>query len=149
MLVLLAEYIVVDPEDVRHPPAAAGLTAVSFALYLALAVALRFGGVRLFLVLPALTLAAGLVSLRALHLRLHGRWAFIPAGVIALIVGQLAAGLYYWPLTPVAYGLALLGPAYALTSLIGALEEGEPLSQALVEPGIVLVLVWGAAVWIR
>lgn len=149
MLVLVAEYISVDPEDVRQPPAAAGLTAVSFALYLALAVALRFAELRLFLILPALTLAVFLVSLRALNLRLRGQWAFIPAGVVALITGQIVAALHYWPLAPVPYGLALLGPAYALTSLIAGLVEGEPLRQALVEPGVVLVLVWGAALWIR
>jgi len=128
---------------------AAGLTAVSFALFLALAVALRFTGPRLFLILPALTLAAGLVCLRALHLRLHGRWAFVEAGIVALIIGQMVAALQYWPLTPVSYGLILLGPAYAITSLIAGLVEGEPLRQALIEPGIVLFVVWGAALWLR
>lgn len=149
MLVLLAEYIVVDPDDSRQPVAAAGLTAVSFALFLTLAIALRFSGSRLFLVLPALTLAAGLVSLRTLHLRLHGRWAFVQSSLIALLCGQIAAGLYYWPLSPVAFGLAVLGPTYALTSLIANLAEDETLEQALVEPGIVLAIVWGTALWIH
>lgn len=149
MLVLVAEYISVDPEDVRQPPAAAGLTAVSFALYLALAVALRFNELRLFLILPALSLAVFLVSLRTLNLRLRGQWAFIPAGVVALITGQLVAALHYWPLSPVSYGLALLGPAYALTSLIAGLAEGDRLRESLIEPGVVLVLVWGAALWIH
>ncbi len=149
MLVMVAEYIVIDPEDVRQPAAAAGLTAVSFALFLALAVSLRIAGPRLFLTIPALGLAVFLVSLRTLHLRLHGRWAFIQAGVIALLISQLATALYYWPLTPVTFGLLLLGPAYGLTSLIASLEEGEPLRQALVEPGIILIVVWGAALWLR
>ena len=149
ILVLVAEYIVLDPEDVRHPLASAGLIAISFALFLALAVALRFSGARLFLILPALTLAAGLVSLRALHLRLHGRWIFVQAGLIALMITQMVAALHYWPLEPVPYGLALLGPAYALTSLFARLEEGEAVRQALVEPVVILILVWGTAIWIR
>lgn len=149
MLVLVAEYIVVDPEDARQPPAAAALTAVSFALFLVLAVALRFAGTRLFLILPAIVLAAGLVSLRALHLRLHGRWVFVEACIIAVLIGQMAAALHYWPLSPAAYGLALLGPAYALTSLVGSLAEGEMLPQAVIEPAVVLAVVWGAALWIR
>ena len=149
MLVLVAEYIVVDPDDVRHAPAAAGLTAVSFALYLILAVAVRYSGLRLFLVLPALTFAAWLVSLRAIHLRLHGKWAFLDATIVALILAQLIAALHYWPLAPASFGLALLGPTYALTSLISGLEEGEPLRQAAIEPAVVLVVVWGAAFWIR
>ena len=70
ILVLVAEYISIDPEDVRQPPAAAGLTAVSFALFLVLVAGLRFANTRLFLLLPALGLASGLVSLRTVHLRL-------------------------------------------------------------------------------
>jgi hypothetical protein len=149
MLVLVAEYIVVDPDDVRQPVAAAGLTAVSFALYLTLAIALRFSELRLYLILPALILAAALVSLRTLHLRLHGQWAFVQSGLIALLCGQFAAALYYWPLSAVSFGLAVLGPAYALTSLIVNLIEQEPLKIAIIEPAIVLAVVWGTALWIH
>jgi hypothetical protein len=145
LLVLVAEYIAVDASDARQAPAAAILTAVSFALYLVLASGLSFANLRLFLLLPALTLASGLVSLRTLRLRLPDRWPFMEAGMVALISVQIAAALHYWPLTPVAFGLALLGPAYALTNLLGNLAESEPLRQAIVEPAIVLVFIWGLA----
>ena len=148
MLVLVAEYISMDPNDIRHPVAALGLTAVSFALYLTMAIVLRYAGLRLFLTLPALTLAAGLVSLRALHLRLHGYWAWVESIVIALICGQIASALHYLPLTPVSYGLLLLGPAYAVTSLIANRTEGKTLRQSLIEPAIVLIIVFGTALWI-
>ena len=148
VLVLIAEYIVVDQEDVRQPPAAAVLTAVSFALYLILAAGLRFAGSRLYLLVPALALAAGLVSLRALRLRLRGPWYFMEAGLVALITTQIAAALHYWPISPVAFGLALLGPAYALTHLMGNLAEGEPIRQAVTEPVVVLILIWVAALLI-
>ena len=148
-LVLVAEYIVVDPEDVRHALASAGLTAVSYALFLILAIVLRSAGERLFLLLPALSLAAALVSLRTLHLRLVGRWKLLETIVIAMVVGQFAAGLQYLPLSPVAFGLGVLGPAYALTSLIGGLEEGEPPRQAVIEPLIVIVIAWGMALWLH
>lgn len=149
MLVLVAEYITLDPQDVRQPIAAAGLTTVSFALCLILSIALRFSGLRLFLILPPLALAFWLVSLRTLHLRLHGRWVFLQATVIALICTQIAAALHYLPISPVSYGLALIGPAYALTSLIGNLNEDEPFRQAIFEPAIVFVIILGAALWIR
>jgi len=149
MLVLIAEYIVIDPDDIRSPVASAGLTVVSYALFLILAASLRYAGLRLYLILPALALAAGLVTLRILHLRLHGQWAFLQAGVIVVIVGQLVAALHYWPLSPVGYALALLAPAYSLTSLIGNLMEDMPLRQAVIEPAIVLVLLWFAAGWIN
>jgi hypothetical protein len=149
MLVMVAEYISMDPDDLRQPAASAGLTAVSFALFLTLAIALRFSGVRLFLMVPALTAAAFLVSLRTLHLRLHGKWALIQAGIIALITGQISAALYYWPLSPVAFGLTVLGPAYALTSLVANLSESESLRQAVIEPVIVLAAVWITSLWLH
>ncbi len=148
ILVLIAEYIVVDPQDIRYQPAAAGLTAVSFALYLILATALSFSGIRLFLLFPALFLAGGLVSLRTLNLRLQGKWAYTYAGITALVTSQLAAALHYWPLSPVAFGLTLLGPAYALTNFFGNLNEGEPVRQAIIEPLVILILVYLMAIWL-
>jgi hypothetical protein len=147
MLVLIAEYIVVDPEDVRYTLAAVGLTAVSFALFLMLMIVLRSAGIRLFLLLPAAGMAAGLVSLRTLNLRLHGQWKFVECLVIAFVVAQAAAGLHYWHFSPVAFGLAVLGPAYALTSLIGGLADEEPIPQVFFEPLVVMVLAWGGALW--
>ncbi len=149
ILVLTAEYIVVDPTDTRHGPAVAGLTAVSFALYLILAIVLRSAGVRLFFILPALAATGALVSLRTLHLQLHGQWKFLEAGMTALVIAQVAAALHYWPLSPVAFGLAVLGPAYALTNFISGLAEGEPARQAAMQPGFVLLILWGVAAWIR
>jgi hypothetical protein len=94
------------------------------------------------------TLSAGLVSLRALHLKLRGRWVIFPAIALSLIIAQLSAALHYWPISPVGFGLALLGPAYALTSLIGALKEGLSLRSAFLEPALILIVVWGTALWI-
>lgn len=148
MLVLVAEFIAVDPADERYLLASAGLTAVSYALFLILVITLRAAGLRLYVILPALVIASGLVSLRSLHLRLSGRWMFWPAMAITLIVGGIISALHYWPLSPILYGLAVLGPAYSLTSLAGALSEGKTLRNAIIEPAIVLFVVWGAAIWI-
>lgn len=148
ILVLIAEYFVVDAEDVRQPIASAGLIVVSFTLFLILAAALRFASLRLYLVLPAIAIVTLLVSLRTLQLR-YGSWLLWQAGLVTLVVGQLAAALHYWPLAPVAYGLVLLGAAYSLTSLVGNLWEGRSLKQAMVEPLIVLAIFWGITVWIQ
>ncbi len=142
MLVFLAEYIVIDASDIRHPHATAGLTALSFALFLILAVAVRSAGLRLYLALPALAPAIGLVSLRTLYLRLGGRWMFAWSIAIALLTGQIAAGLHYWRIGPVAFGLILLGPAYALTSIAASYEEGKPVQSWLVEPAVMLAVIW-------
>jgi hypothetical protein len=147
--VCAAEYIAVDPADPRHPPITAALTAVAFALFLVLAVALRGAGPRLFLILPALTLAVFLAALRSLYLRLGGRWVLTWPAAIALVVGQIAAGLHYLPLSPLQFGLVLLGPAYALTSVAVTLEEGRPLRSEWIEPALMLVSLWLLALLVR
>lgn len=148
MLVMLAEYIVVDPDDLRQPLAAAGLMAVSFALFLALLVSLRYEELRLFQFIPAVGVSTWLVSFRSLKLLLN-RWAVVESGIIALLISQWAAALHYWPLFPVTYGLFMLGPAYALTRLTGELIEGKPLRQVILEPVLVIVLIWIAALWLK
>ncbi len=148
-LILIAEYITIDPEDERHPLAAAGLTALSFALFLSLAISLRFAGFRLFLTLPALALGISLISLRTLHLRLHGRWAIIQSATIGLTCAQTTAALYYLPVSPISFGLFLLAPSYAFTSVISNLAENKTIRQSLLEPMIVLTIVIGIAIWIN
>jgi hypothetical protein len=149
VLVLVAEYIAVDPDDVRLPFASAALSAVSFALYLVLASALQAAGVRLLYNVPTLILAAWLVSLRVTNLRLHGEWTVYESAIIAFVVGQIAAAFNYWPLAPITFGLALLGPSYALNSMFCNLIEEKPSRQVILEPVIALLIAWGAAYIIK
>lgn len=149
VLVLIAEYISVDPQDVRLPIATAALSAVSFALFLVLAGALRASGIRLLFNTPILVIAAWLVSLRVTNLRLHGEWTVYEAAIIAFLVGQFAAAFNYWTMEPISFGLALLGPSYALISLFCNLIETKPVRQLVFEPVLSLVIAWGAALIIR
>jgi len=146
VLVLVAEYVVVDLSDTRYAPASMGLTAVSFALYLILAITVKASALRLYLMLPALVLALFLVSLRTMYLRGGGLWYFAWSAGIALVVGQLGIGLHYWPLSPLAFGLLLLGPAYALTSMAVLYEEGRSWRSLWPEPVFMLLALWGLAV---
>jgi hypothetical protein len=149
VLVLVAEYIAVDPYDTRHGPAAVGLTAVAYALFLILTIALVAAGTRLYILLPALTGAIFLVTLRNLYLRLGGRWCVSWAAGIAIVIGQVATALHYWPLSPLSFGLVILGLAYALASMAGSIEEGRPGRAVWVEPVIMLVVLWGLAALLR
>lgn len=149
ILVFLAEYVAVDPGAPLYTLASAGLTALSYTLFLLFVIALRIGGVRLFLSIPAIFLAAGLVTLRTLHLRLGGRWEFPWAIGIGLISAQLAAGLHYWPLSALQLGLILLGPLYALTALAYSLSQDVPIRSAFTEPAIILGGLWIAAIFLR
>jgi hypothetical protein len=149
VVILTAEYVAIDADDLRQPIAEAVLTAVSFAAYLLLAIALRAAETRLYLILPALAFTASVVSLRTWHLRLGGEWAWIEAGLVLVIVGQVAAALHYWPLPALSYGVAVLGPAYALTNLVTGIAQGATFRQALAGPLVMLAIAWGVAWWIR
>jgi hypothetical protein len=147
LLVFFAEFVAVDASDARYPFATAILTVLAFVIFLILAVALKASNVRLFLVAPALFLGGGLVALRILHLRLNERWEVTWAIGIAVITVQLGAALYYMPLTPVRFGLGLLGPLYALTALSVSLADGQPPRQAILEPLVMLILLCGLMIW--
>ncbi len=149
LLVFLSEYIVLDPSDVRYPTASAGLTALSFALFLTLSSGLNYIGARLVLIILAVFFASTMVVLRALHLRLGERWEFAWAVGIGLICTQFAIALHYWPLGPIQFGLALLGPLYALTGLATNIGEGMSVRQAMIEGLVVLILFWIPALLLR
>ena len=145
LMVIVAEYIVLDSADTRYTLASAGLVAVSFSLFLILSAALSYAGARLILILLVLFPAAGLVSLRAIHLRLNNRWEWQWAFGIALACAQFSAALNYWPVSPVQYGLIALSPLYALTGLAINIGEGMSTRRALLEAGIYFGLFWLAA----
>ncbi|HEY9077675.1 MAG TPA: hypothetical protein VIO61_14170 [Anaerolineaceae bacterium] len=140
VLVFTAEYIIVDPNDTRTAPAIVILTAVSFALFLIICISLRASNFRLYLVLPSLAVAVFFASLRTLFLRTNGRWCFNWAAVITILVGQISVGLHYLPISPIRFGLVLLGTAYALTSLAGSIEEGNTWRSSWLEPVIMMIL---------
>jgi hypothetical protein len=148
-LVFLAEYIVVDADAPNYSSAMAGLTAISYTLFFILSVALRSSEARLFLLLPALFIASSLASLRILHLHISGRWEYAWSIGIGLVCIQIAAGLHYWPLTPIQFGLMLTGPLYGLVNLVINLGENIPARRAYLGTAIVTALCWGLAIFVR
>ena len=147
--VFLAEYIVVDADSPHYTLSVSGLTAISYTLFFVLALALRTSGVRLYILLPALFVASGFTSLRILHLRSSGKWEFAWALGIGLVCVQIASSFHYWFLTPVQFGLLLVGPLYGLVNLAISLSENVPLRRAALEPSIITALCWGLAIVIR
>jgi hypothetical protein len=149
ILVFVAEYITVDPSDVLYPLATAALTGISLALFLILTISMMASNAGLYILLPALAPAAGLVSLRTLSLRLGERRVWGWAVAIALLTAQFATGLHYLPLSPIRFGLLLLGIPFALISFAGSLEEGKPVQNWLIEPLLLLTFLWGLALWLK
>ncbi len=146
VIVFLAEYITIDPAAPTYALARAGLTALAYALFLILATSLRFSGVRMFVMTPALFIFAGLISLRILYLDGTNHWDFPWAVGIGIVCAQIGAGLHYWPLTPLQFGLAITGPLYGLTMLSLSIAESIPLRRAVVGPVIIVGLIWITAV---
>jgi hypothetical protein len=149
VIVFLAEYITIDPSAPAYGFARAGLTALAYALFLILATSLRLSGARMFLLVPAVFIVAALISLRILHLDGTDRWDFPWAIGIGIICAQIGAGLHYWPLTPIQFGLALTGPLYALTMLSISLAEEIPLARAALGPAIIVGLAWVTVIFLR
>lgn len=148
LLVFLAEYIVVEPADSRYALARAGLTALSYALFLILAVFLRLAGARLFVLVPALFVGAGLIALRILYLDGVNRWDFPWASGIGLVCAQLGAGLHYWPLSPLQMALVLTGALYALSTLAVNVADGVPTRRAALGPILILAVTWAASAFL-
>jgi hypothetical protein len=145
VLIMMAEYIIVDPNDIRRVPATIGLIALSNALLLILAITIRTIEARIFFLIPVIALASGLTCLKNLHLQFN-QWAILQSIVIAILVGEISAGLYFLNLRPVTFGLLLLGPAYALTSLVGGIISNHSSRINYLEPIIVLMITWGLAI---
>lgn len=141
VLVYIAEYIIVDLSDIRHIPAMMGLIAVSYALFLILVIAIDAAGVRLYLLLPAVSVSIFLVTLRTLYLRLNGQWHFAWAVAIALVIGQLAVGLHYLPIPSLVFGLLLVSIGYGLASLAAGLEEKRQGVNLWLEPAIMFAAI--------
>lgn len=148
LVVLLAEYIALDAADVRYPAATAGLVALSFALFVILVFTLAYARVRLLVLILAVFPAAGMVTLRAIHLQ-AGKWDLPWAFSCGFVIVQLAAAFHYWPISPVQLGLALLGPLYALTGLALNLHEAVSLRRIGLEAALGLAAFWAAALLLR
>jgi len=149
MFVLVAEYIVVDINDLRWTPATIFINTMSFALLLTFAIFVRSNDLRLYLMLPSIALAVSLVSLRTLKLRLQGNWSYLPAFVITLIASQIAGALHYMLLSPIQFGLILLGVSYSLLTLSVSLYKKRTISQIITEPIIILLTICLLAIWIH
>ena len=143
-LVLTAEYVTLDPANPFYLAAEVGLTALSLVLFLILAIALHAGEIRLFYRVPVLGISGALVFLRILHLRTKGHWARPQALAALLLTGEMAAGLHYWPLQPLTFGLLLLGTLYGMIELTDNIhkQKGKTRPADILGPALITLLFW-------
>lgn len=134
--VFVAEYISVDPQDIRYSFAVMGLSAVSYALFLILVFAITVSGLRLYTLLAVVIPTVFLITIRTLYLRLRGNWRLAWAGGITLIVAQITAALFYLPLRPLQFSLILLSLLYTLITIAFSIEDKRPQETIWIEPVI-------------
>lgn len=149
LIILIAEYNSVSTESRLHTAATITLSALSYGLFLILAISARGLALRLFLALPAVGLGAFLSGARVNFLRSGQSWRPLQLVGITFIVVQVAAALHYLPLSALGYGLFLLGIVFALNNYAAALNSGLTPRQAVREPGIALAAFWVLALLIR
>jgi hypothetical protein len=157
-LVWIAEFITVDPKDGHFGFAANGLTALSFALFLALTINLRAIQTRLVFLLPAVVLPVFFIIARYLALKLQAQamldsanrtTSLLAAGTAAIVAAQSATAMHFLPVSALSFGLALLAPIYAVGVLFGNLVEDRPRIRTMLEPAVVLALLWLVAFWLK
>jgi hypothetical protein len=145
VLVLIAEYTVVAPDDAGFYWAALGLTVLAYAVALVFFVLLRASGARAAISATTAALISGLIALRLLLLAGAGVRESLPyAGILGLCLGECTWALNYWPAGALGTGLALLvifytGTGLAQQHLVGALNR-----RMVVEFGVVAVLALAA-----
>ena len=122
------------------------LSAISFGLFLIITIAVRAANMRLFLTVAILPVVYAFFGMRMLQLRFGGSWPVKWTAVIAVTIAQFTIGLYYWPLSPVRFGLLLMGPAYALIGFASSLDESPAFSDISMEPFIMLGVIWLLAI---
>jgi len=126
------------------------ITAIAIVLFLILAISLHTAEARLFYRIPLLSFAALLVYLRVIHLRQNGYWAFVQGSASFLLIGEIAAGLHYWPVGSIGFGIALTGPLYALIEISDRLPPpGSKIGRKeLIWPLVIILLSWISAIFI-
>jgi hypothetical protein len=150
MLVLIAEYVVLDPSNPYYIPAEMGITSLSIVFFLILAISIHTAEIRLFYRVPLLSVAAALVYIRVIHLRQKGTWAITQGSVSFLLIGEIAAGLHYWPMQSINFGIALTGPLYALIEISDILPtiSSKTRFREFLWPILIVLFSWGTAILI-
>jgi hypothetical protein len=147
ILVLIAEFTVVDTSNANYIFASVGLTILAYALLFLLSVTLKASYFRLYQLIPPLILMMFIVSLRILHLRSQGKHVLQEASLITFIFAQISIAAYYLPFSPISFGLFLQGAAYSLNSVFANIGNGKPWKEAIIDP-VIAFIIFGSLTYI-
>ncbi len=158
ILIWTAEFVLVEPRDVNFRIALSGISTITFILFFALAANLRAADIRLVFLIPSMSVAAGLLTIRFLFLRLQGAslyersnifTAYFAALTTLLVTAQVATAGHFLPFSPVAFGLLVTGPAFAANVFFANMVEERPRLRTIWEPILILAGIWLLALWLN
>lgn len=147
--VIWSEYNSLLPEDFRQPISTALLTALSYAMLLVLSVSLESSNQRLIITLPAIALGSVTMSMRVLQMRLSEQWPVLPAIGCMLVTSQMAAAIHYLPITPLSYGLVILGTLFVVVNFILNIANKTSFRRSGFEAILSIVIIWLIALWLN
>jgi hypothetical protein len=132
LAVLVAEFVVIDPQDPRRMTASIGLAALAQILLTGVYFALFGLGVRAFFSIPVSLMATAAVAWRLLRLRIPESHQALYALAIGAGVAELTWGLYYLPLAAIQPALILGLLAYlAIQTTVSLLRQRLTRARAL------------------
>jgi hypothetical protein len=149
LAVILSEWIVLSEDAMQRPLAEILLTALAYALFLALLISVISSNQRLFFAIPSIGLGAMALSIRVIQLQIKRQWSFLLAAASMLTTLQITAAMHYLPIAPLGASLILLGILYSTTNFSVNLEKDSPVRRALIEAGAPLVLLLSIAIWLN
>lgn len=139
--VLVAEFIVFDPDDPRYESVTLILRTLAYLLLAGSLFAVNGSGLRAIFAVPLTFTTAGLVSWRLMRLEaLSAGAAFRFAMIIGLMAAELTWAMHYWPIPPLQIALMNGLAVYLSYHLIGLIRRGELKRGQVVELSIVGLL---------
>lgn len=133
--VFYAESFLCDRSDPRSPLAAVLVTALAYAAAAQVFIGIQAASTRLVLLLPVLFGSTALISLRIFYLESSRPEIVWQSVVMALLVSEIGAALYYLPLAPISFGIALFGFYYGAMNVVMVRRSGYSLKVAVRKTG--------------
>lgn len=144
LLVLAAEFIVVDRQDPRFDWASFLIRVLASLLLTGVLFAITATDLRAIFAVPFVFVATSAMSWRLLILEQAMATARMDAILIGLVVAQTAWAFHYWPIAPLRESLVLALLAYLGQGLTRLLRRGDLTQRRALEYGLVAAFCLGA-----
>jgi len=144
VLVLAAEFVVVDRSDPRFDWASLLIRVLAYLLLTGVLFAITATDLRAIFAVPFVFAATGAMAWRLLIMEPDSVSARVDAVLIGAIVAQLAWAFHYWPLAPLRESLILALVAYLGEGLTRLLRRGDLTQRRALEYGLLGAFCLGA-----